>query len=147
MLIRSGDVLVTGVLALDPADITAAAQEMRRGCICDFTAFLPLPAGSADSDHGLLWVNHKYTDPQIMFPGLAEEDAPAPATAAARSARRAARARPRQDPRRGGSQARPTGTPARSEGVRDVCPEPPSARASSALDLFVVCSYTPRLDI
>jgi len=110
-------------------------------------AFLLLPAGSAGSDHGLLGVNREYTNPYIMWPGLTEEDAPAPAVAAARSARRAAPTRPLRDPRRGGSQTRPTGTPARSERVRDDCPEPRSARVSPRLDMFVVCSYTPRLDI
>jgi uncharacterized protein len=37
-------------------------------------AFLPLPAGSASSDHGLLSINHEYTNAHVMWPGLTEDD-------------------------------------------------------------------------
>src|SRR5581483_2708568 len=74
VLIRWGDKVAGDAPAFDPAGLTAAAQEKQFGYNNDFIGFLPLPQGSASSDHGLLAVNHEYTDAELMFAGLSPED-------------------------------------------------------------------------
>ncbi|MFO1068443.1 MAG: PhoX family phosphatase [Geminicoccaceae bacterium] len=70
-----GDPMVAGLGPLDVATLDAAQQEQRFGYNCDFIAFLPLPKGSASSDHGLLCVNNEYISPNVMFAGMTEDDA------------------------------------------------------------------------
>jgi len=67
--LKWGDPLLAGAPTFDLSSQTAAAQEMQIGYNCDWIGFLPLPMGSNASDHGLLVVNHEYTNPEIMFPG------------------------------------------------------------------------------
>jgi secreted PhoX family phosphatase len=74
VLIRWGDAVMPDAPAFDPRNLTAAAQERQFGANNDFIAFLPLPAGSAASDHGLLCVNHEYTNTELMWPGLGPKD-------------------------------------------------------------------------
>ena len=73
ILIRWGDPVMPGAPEFDPMNQTAAAQEKQFGYNCDFVGFGPLPYGSNSSDHGLLCVNHEYTDEEVMFPGMVME--------------------------------------------------------------------------
>ena len=70
-LLRWGDPVVPGAPSFDPSNQSAAAQELQFGYNCDYTAFLPLPRGSAASDRGLLAVNHETTNAGLMFPKAA----------------------------------------------------------------------------
>ena len=75
ILIRWGDKLLPDAPEFDPAAMTAAAAERQFGINNDLLVYLPLPIGSGGSDHGLLFVNHEYPNPQLMWPGLTEDDA------------------------------------------------------------------------
>jgi uncharacterized protein len=70
VLMRWGDKVVGEAPAFDASRQSAAAQALQWGYNNDFLAFMPLPAGSASSDHGLLWANHEYTELHMMFPGM-----------------------------------------------------------------------------
>jgi secreted PhoX family phosphatase len=68
VVIRWGDPLSSSAPALDPTTQTPQDQASQFGYNCDFVMLVPLPAGSNVSHRGLLWVNHEYTNPEIMFP-------------------------------------------------------------------------------
>lgn len=67
VLLRWGDALFADSPAFDPMAQTSAAQERQFGYNNDYVGFIPL---EGSSEHGLLVVNHEYTNPHLMFPGL-----------------------------------------------------------------------------
>jgi secreted PhoX family phosphatase len=67
VLLRWGDRLFPDAPEFDPTKQTAEAQAKQFGYNNDYVGFIPLE-GSAE--HGLLVVNHEYTNPHLMFPGL-----------------------------------------------------------------------------
>ncbi|MBC6457430.1 PhoX family protein [Actinomadura sp. HBU206391] len=64
VVVRWGDPVVPGAPAFSFDGQTAAAQERQFGYNCDYVMFLPLTR-----DRGLLWVNHEYTNEELMFRG------------------------------------------------------------------------------
>lgn len=69
VVIRWGDPIVRGARRFDLANWSAQDQEAAFGYNCDYISYLPLPYGSTNQNRALLWANHEYTNPELMFPG------------------------------------------------------------------------------
>jgi len=67
VLIRWGDKVLADAPAFDPKAQTAQTQAAQFGYNNDFVGYIPLDGSSA---HGLLVVNHEYTNPELMFAGI-----------------------------------------------------------------------------
>jgi secreted PhoX family phosphatase len=67
ILLRWGDPVFTDAPAFDPANQTAEAQEKQFGYNNDYVGYIPI---DGSSEHGLLVVNHEYTNEHLMFPGI-----------------------------------------------------------------------------
>lgn len=75
--LRWGDPILpgTGGMNADYSNITPERQAGAFGYNNDYVAYLPATRGGQESDDGLLWVNHEYTNPELMFYGY-NPDAP-----------------------------------------------------------------------
>ncbi|CDZ30229.1 Tat (Twin-arginine translocation) pathway signal sequence domain protein [Neorhizobium galegae bv. officinalis] len=67
ILLRWGDAVLPGAPEFDPTRQTADAQSKQFGYNNDYVGYIPL---EGSTEHGLLVVNHEYTNPHLMFPGL-----------------------------------------------------------------------------
>ncbi|SNT72843.1 PhoX family protein [Paracoccus seriniphilus] len=67
VLLRWGDKIFADAPEFDPENQSEAAQERQFGYNNDFVGFIPL---NGAHDHGLLVVNHEYTNDHLMFPGI-----------------------------------------------------------------------------
>ena len=67
ILLRWGDKVFPDSPEFDPLNQSEAAQERQFGYNNDFVGFIPLDGAD---DHGLLVVNHEYTNEHLMFPGI-----------------------------------------------------------------------------
>ncbi len=74
VLIRWGDPVEADAPRFDPYRQSAAAQAKQFGYNNDYVGFIPFP-GTQDPNHGLLCINHEYTDEEVMFPGFGKYDA------------------------------------------------------------------------
>ena len=70
VLIRWGDPILAGAPVFDPIKQTAAGQKLQFGYNNDFLGYLPMPDAANPSHHGLLVVNHEYTNEELMFPDI-----------------------------------------------------------------------------
>jgi secreted PhoX family phosphatase len=72
VLLRWGDPLFPDAPAFDPTKQTPETQAKQFGYNNDFVGYLPMPGAADPSAHGVLFVNHEYTNPHLMFPGVVE---------------------------------------------------------------------------
>jgi secreted PhoX family phosphatase len=68
VLLRWGDKVFADSPEFDPMNQTAESQSKQFGYNNDYVGFIPLDGAD---DHGLLVVNHEYTNAELMFPNWA----------------------------------------------------------------------------
>ncbi|ORE89865.1 PhoX family phosphatase [Aurantimonas sp. 22II-16-19i] len=67
ILLRWGDAVFADSPDFDPANQTPEAQARQFGYNNDYVGFIPI---DGSSEHGMLVVNHEYTNEHLMFPGI-----------------------------------------------------------------------------
>ncbi|MEK1886610.1 MAG: PhoX family phosphatase [Phyllobacterium sp.] len=67
VLLRWGDGLFADSPEFDPANQSPEAQAKQFGYNNDYVGYIPI---DGSSEHGLLVVNHEYTNEHLMFPGI-----------------------------------------------------------------------------
>ena len=72
ILLRWGDPVLADALPFDPKTQTAEKQARQFGYNSDFVGYIPI---ENRSDHGLLVVNHEYTNEELMFPNVGVQEA------------------------------------------------------------------------
>jgi secreted PhoX family phosphatase len=81
VLIRWGDAVMRDAPAFDPMNQTASAQKLQFGYNNDYLGYIPMRGAADPSAHGLLVVNHEYTNEELMFPGIGVQESKAAAFA------------------------------------------------------------------
>jgi uncharacterized protein len=74
ILLRWGDPLFPDAPEFDPLAQTADKQRRQFGYNTDYVGYIHIPINGS-SDHGLLVVNHEYTNEELMFPGVGVQEA------------------------------------------------------------------------
>ncbi|PSH67381.1 PhoX family protein [Phyllobacterium sophorae] len=67
VLLRWGDALFPDSPEFDPLNQTPEAQAKQFGYNNDYVGYIPI---DGSSEHGILVVNHEYTNEHLMFPGI-----------------------------------------------------------------------------